>query len=123
MTGLAAVAGEGSEATGLIRFRGATALIQSGDQLAPSMPASKGATRPVEEQGKASSQVEHHQFQHVDVQASREDVLVSRRGQGAQRVRSPRITSQPPISSEKPIATALQVKHRQQQNQLGNADD
>jgi hypothetical protein len=102
---LGAAAGEGPEATGLIRFRGATALIQSGDQLTPHACI----------EGKAT--------QHGDVQASREDVLVSRRGQGAQRVRSPRITSQPPISSEKPITTALQVKHRQQQNQLGNADD
>jgi hypothetical protein len=35
--------------------------------------------------------------------------------------RSPRITSQLPISSEKPITPALQGQHRQQQNQLGDA--
>jgi hypothetical protein len=34
-------------------------------------------------------------------------------------LRSPRITSQLPISSKKPISPTLQGKHREQQNQLG----
>jgi len=69
--------------------------------------------------------VEHYQFQQVDVQPSREDLLVGRRGnragqgQGAQRLRSLKSNSQLPISSKKPITPALQGKHREQQNQLG----
>jgi len=56
----------------LIRFGGSTALIQTGDQLGPHACIKGKVTRPVEQQGKSSCKVEHHQFQHVGVQYGRE---------------------------------------------------
>jgi hypothetical protein len=110
----------------LIRFRGAIALIQSGDEIIPHACIEGKATQPVEEQGKASSQVGYHQFQHVDVQASRENVLeaamaIVPASAGCPEGKEPK-DRQPPISSKKPITPALHGQHRQQQGDQGDAD-
>ena len=92
------------------------------------MPTSKEKRPgPLKSRGKASSQVEHHQFQHVDVQASRENVLVAAvaivpaRARVPRGVRSLRITSRrsAPRSRSPQRSTASTASSRGDQ---GDAD-